>query len=478
MVPSALRFLFLRPLHAVLPGLILSTFLVGSVHAADAIHSGVVWYDQNGDVVSAHGAGIVREGDRYYLFGEYKNDHGNAFNGFSCYSSTDLINWTFERIALPVQADGRLGPDRVGERPKVMKCPTTGEFVMFMHTDDSRYKDPAVGYATSPTIDGEYTFQGILEFDGQRVRKWDMGVFQDDDGTGYLITHSGNLFELSPDYRSVARQIVKDMTPACESPTIFKHDGLYYWLGSGLTAWERNDNYYFTAPSLAGPWESRGSFAPEGSLTWNSQTSFVLPIHGTETTTYLFMGDRWAHPRQRFSATYVWQPLQFTADGGLTLPTYHPSWKVDPATGQWSDIELPGRILAIQDVPQLKTSADWAPHTDDAGFTDLRSDQPGASLTVPFHSRQVGLIAVARSDGGFGRVQIKDRAGQVVVDTVIETYCLYSEASLKFLSPELPVDDYTLTVTVLGERFFWQAKNAAYGSTGDYVSVQKLLLVD
>jgi hypothetical protein len=49
---------------------------------------------------------------------------------------------------------------------------------------------------------------------------------------------------------------------------------------------------------------------------------------------------------------------------------------------------------------------------------------------------------------------------------------------LKFLSPKLPRGDYTLTVTVLGERFFWQAKTTTYGSMGDFVSVQNVLLVD
>ncbi len=175
----------------------------------DAIHSGVAWFDQNHNMVSAHGGGIIREGDRYYLFGEFKRDGGNDFNGFSCYSSADLVNWRFERIALPVQNDGRLGPNRVGERPKVLKCPKTGEFVMFMHTDDINYKDPAVGYATSPTIDGEFTFRGPLLHDGHRIKKWDMGIYQDDDGTGYLVTHSGNLYELADGYKSVTKQVVK-----------------------------------------------------------------------------------------------------------------------------------------------------------------------------------------------------------------------------------------------------------------------------
>ena len=287
-------------LHQLIKNVGILLFATCSAHGAvqensmDAIHSGVAWYDDRGAMVSAHGAGIIKEGGRFYLFGEFKRDHSNEFNGFSCYSSADLMNWKFENIALPVQKDGRLGPNRVGERPKVMKCPKTGVFVMFMHSDDINYKDPAVGYATSPTINGTYTFHGPLLHGGKPVKKWDMGVFQDDDGTGYLITHSGSLYQLADDYQSVVKQVVKDMTHGSEAPAIFKRDGLYYWLGSDLSSWERNDNFYFTSKSLTGPWEKQGIFAPEGKLTWNSQTTFVLPITGAETTTFLFMGDRWA----------------------------------------------------------------------------------------------------------------------------------------------------------------------------------------
>jgi hypothetical protein len=443
----------------------------------DAIYSGVAWYDQNGAIVSARGGGIIKEGDRYYLFGEFKRDRSNEFNGFSCYSSTDLINWKFENIALPVQKDGRLGQNRVGERPKVLKCPKTGEFVMYMHTDDARYKDPTVGYATCATINGNYTFQGPLLHDGNPIHKWDMSVFQDDDGTGYLVTHGGNLYRLSDDYKAVTEHIVKDMTKGCEAPAIFKRNGLYYWLGSGLTGWERNDNYYFTATSIKGPWMEQGIFAPKGTLTWNSQTTFVLPIAGSETTTWMFMGDRWAHPMQNSAATYVWQPLQFDEEGKLSLPEFHQSWKVDIRAGRWSPVEREGKVIGIGDYDRLQYSGDWKPRTDADGFSDIRSNVKGASLTIAFTGSQIGLYGVARSDGGFGQVQIKDSTGNVILTTIIETYCLYNEASLKFLSPKLKRGDYTLIVTVLGERFHWEAKTATYGSTDDYVSVQKVLLL-
>jgi hypothetical protein len=155
---------------------IVSIFLIaGTTNAQsryNAIPSGVVLFDQNNHEVNAHGACIVKEGDTYYLFGEYKSDTANVFTGFSCYSSVDLMNWKFEKIVLPLQSDGLLGPNRIGERVKVMKCPETGEFVMYMHTDHKDYKDPNIGYATCKTINRDYQFQGALLYDDKPIHKY------------------------------------------------------------------------------------------------------------------------------------------------------------------------------------------------------------------------------------------------------------------------------------------------------------------
>ena len=138
------------------------------------VYNGIPWFDNQGNIVNAHGACIVEDNGRYYLFGEYKSDKSNALD--------DLVNWKFERVVLPVQPDGILGPNRVGERVKVMKCPSTGEYVMYMHADDMGYKDPYIGYATCSVINGEYKLQGPLLHDGKPVKRWDMGTFQDTDG--------------------------------------------------------------------------------------------------------------------------------------------------------------------------------------------------------------------------------------------------------------------------------------------------------
>lgn len=151
--------------------LIVLTSFFGVANESDFIICGVPWYDQHDSIVSAHGANIIRDNGKYYMFGEFKTDSVNAFKGFSCYSSPDLVNWTFERIVFKTQPDGRMGPDRVGERTKVLKSPSTGEYVMIMHSDDMRYKDPCVVYATSNTVDGEYEFKGPLLYNVLESRR-------------------------------------------------------------------------------------------------------------------------------------------------------------------------------------------------------------------------------------------------------------------------------------------------------------------
>lgn len=440
----------------------------------NAIYSGVPWFDDRGNVVSAHGANIIKQKDRYYLFGEAHADNSNAFVGFNCYSSTDLYNWKFESIALPVQPSGKLGPNRVGERPKVMKCPQTGEYVMYMHADTLSYTDQFVGYATSKNITGPYTFKGPLLYNGKPIRKWDMGAFQDTDGSGYVLLHGGDIYKLSSDYKSITGQVNKTFTSGFEAPAIFRKGDMYYFLGSDLTSWEKNDNYYYTATSLGGPWVKRGIFCPEGTLTWNSQTTFVLPIAGAKDTTYMFMGDRWSYPKQASAATYVWQPL-IVSGTSLSIPNYQPGWKINTATGQTALAETGKRLIALNDKKYVSYSGKWEPSPTDKDA--INSDEKNASFIINFVGKQVGLYGLIKPDGGYARVELKDSKGNTILKTLIDSYAKQRTISLLFISPIMAKGKYSLTVSVMGEHGNWSDKKKnLYGSTGNNVSVDKIIV--
>lgn len=438
----------------------------------NAIYSGIPWFDYKSNTVSAHGANIVKDKGRYYLFGERQNDTSNVFSGFSCYSSTDLYNWKFESIALPVQGAGKLGPNRRGERPKVMKCPATGEYIMYMHVDNLAHTDQFVGYATSNNITGPYTYHGPLLFKEQPIEKWDMGTFQDKDGWGYVLIHGGDIYKLNDDYKSIAEHTCKSFTNGFESPAIFRKDSLYYFLGSHLTSWERNDNDYYTATSLKGPWIKRGMFCPEGSLTWNSQTTFVLPVEGSKDTTFIFMGDRWSFPKQASAATYVWQSLTI-AGVSISIPRYREAWTINIWSGVASTVQVSGKEINNTEKTLVTYSGRWKNDT----LSMMSSDLKDASFTLKFTGTRVGFYGLARPDGGYALLTIRNSKGKTVLTSIVDMYCKYAVQSLKFLSPLLKKDSYKLTVSVMGEHGNWSDKKKnVYGSKGNFITLDKLVI--
>ena len=438
------------------------------------IHSGVPWFDDRGKIVSAHGANIIKEGETFYLFGEKHSDTSNVFVGFTCYSSKDLYNWKFESIALPAQQSGKLGPNRVGERPKVMKCPKTGEFIMYMHVDTLGYVDQFLGYATSNSVTGPYTFRGPLLFEGKPIKKWDMGTFQDSDGAGYALLHGGDIYRLSDDYKSIIEHVHKANINGFESPTLFRKDNMYYFLGSHLTSWERNDNDSYTATSLKGPWTKQGLFCPPGTLTWNSQCTFVLPISGSKDTTFMYMGDRWAFPKQESAATYVWQPLTISGTN-ISIPRFLDAWKVDMVTGESKPVELPEKVIENADQKRISYSGNWK-HTSDS-LSLSSSDTKDDSFSMKFKGRQLALYGLSRPNGGYAQVDLRDKKGQLLLSALVDMYCKYPISSLEYITPVMRKGKYTLTVRVTGEHGNWSDKRKnLFGSTGNVVSLDKILI--
>ena len=427
------------------------------------IRNGMPWFDEHGNIVNAHGACIVEEKGRYYLFGEWKSDESNAFPGFSCYSSDDLVNWKFERIVLTVQPDGILGPNRVGERVKVMKCPSTGEFVMFMHADDMGYKDPYIGYATCKTINGEYQLQGPLLYQGKPVQRWDMGTFQDTDGKGYLLIHHGPIYRLSDDYQSIEMEVAH-VKGSGESPAMFKKDGIYYMLYSNLTSWEKNDNFYFTAPKIEGPWTKQGLFCPEGTLTYNSQSTFVFPLKRGNDIVPMFMGDRWSYPHQASAATYVWMPMQVNGTK-LSIPEYWQCW--DFNTLKPVDILRKGKRVSMKNI---KPAVGW---TENRGC--FVSNVKGSVLAVPFRGTHVAVVGKSDSHSGYARVSVLNAKKDTVYSSLVDFYSKYSEKAIRIMTPEMEKGNYTLLVEVTGIKPVWTDKSKTiYGSDNTFVTIDDI----
>ncbi|RDW79191.1 glycosyl hydrolase family 43 protein [Aspergillus mulundensis] len=309
--------------------------IAGCARAALDIIPGATWTATNtGQHVQAHGAGLIEEDGTYYLIGEEKTN-GALFQAVNCYSSTNLIEWTFVNQLLTVtdEEGADLGPNRIVERPKIIKNDNTGQYVMWMHIDSTDYRDARVGVATGDSVCGEYVYQESFRPLGFQSR--DIGLFKDDDGSAYLLTedreYGTRIIQLTDDYLDVAN-VTFGWEYFAESPALIKRGETYFIFGSHLTGWSPNDNIYSTATSLSGPWTDWIEFAPVGSNTFTSQVNYVLPL-GTDKAIY--MGDRWVSTNLGAS-TYIWLPLEIDGTTATASLEWYDSWSVDLAAGTWT----------------------------------------------------------------------------------------------------------------------------------------------
>ncbi len=353
-------------LIAVIAGLM--TALIAAVPAAAATVTftpGAPWTDQNGQPLQMHGLGIIKVGATWYAFGEDKTGESAAntsFQDIPCYTSTDLRSWTHQGVALARQASGDLGPNRIVERPKVIHNASTGTYVMYVHVDNSSYTDRRVGVAVSSSPCGPYTYRGGFSPLGNQSR--DIGLFQDTDGSAYLMSEDPNaglrIYRLSSDYLSVSSAVA--LFPDLEAPAIVKAGARYYLLASHLTGWSTNDNVYASATSLSGPWTGFSDVAQPGTNTYNSQTANIITVQGSAGTTYIYAGDRWTTSNLGTSPL-IWLPL--TISGTTASISWFNSWSLDLAAGTWT--------------ANSSEPADGSTHNLTAGNSGLVMDVSGAS---------------------------------------------------------------------------------------------------
>lgn len=311
--------------------------LIGALAAftvrAQVIRPGEPWLDNRGQQIQAHGGGMFLWKGIYYWFGEDRSPSNDPDKRFvACYSSKDLVHWTFRRQVVAWTDPENLGPHWVLERPKVFHNPRTGKFVLYAHLDDAHYKVARVAVAVSDRIDGDYHY--VKSFRPLDRESRDIGQFVDDDGAAYLIFESRPtkgffIAKLSEDYLSVVQQVALVEAPL-EGGALVHFHGLYYAIGSHMTGWRPNPNVYATSPTLSGPWSSFRDIAPPETNTYNSQSTMLLKVVGSKQTAVIFMADQW-RPQQLWDSRYLWMPVEI-GDGALYLPPPH-NWTIDTKTG-------------------------------------------------------------------------------------------------------------------------------------------------
>ncbi|MEV0890220.1 glycoside hydrolase family 43 protein [Promicromonospora sp. NPDC050262] len=376
-------------------------------------------------------AGSVVQGEEagqtvYYWYGEDRSNGYYGSPGVHAYKSYDTRNWTDEGVVLRSVSDaaelesdyfdalydtvddaGEPRADRIAEldyhlntdeaadyttifeRPKVLFNEQTNQWVLWWHSDGQRtvggsmYARSMAGVAVSDSPTGPFRMTGVYRMPNRTNyqacisaavpgQARDMTVFQDDDGTAYIVYSSEEnrslyIAELDADYTNVTHTTDVDMVDAgqysedgrfpylfadgtaaapvrgedfqivkecgvLEAPALFQHGGRYYTVASGATGWAPNPQTYYTADSVLGPW-IRGVEAgdqhenvaynaiPEGGdgllsvgdtrrTSFGSQSTNVLDLGGGR---FVYMGDRWNAGAA--NSNYVWLPITIGENG-------------------------------------------------------------------------------------------------------------------------------------------------------------------
>ncbi|MBQ1076175.1 RICIN domain-containing protein [Micromonospora sp. C31] len=298
------------------------------------IPNGTQFTDTNGNGLHAHGGGVLKVGDYYYWFGENRNAD-NTFRAVSVYRSTNLRDWEFRNDVLTQSSAAELRVANI-ERPKVIYNAGTGRYVMWMHKENGTdYGEARAAVASSATVDGTYAYHGSFRPLGHMSR--DITLYNDG-GTAYLLSAADenrdlHIYRLTADYLNVTTLVGNFWNDASrEAPALFKRGSTYFLLTSGLTGWSPNQARYATASSISGPWTAMTNVAD--STTFRSQPTFVLPVQGTSTTSYLYLGDRWAGAwgGPVNDSQYVWLPIAFPSPTTMSL-NWYPTITIDAATG-------------------------------------------------------------------------------------------------------------------------------------------------
>jgi Glycosyl hydrolases family 43 len=320
---------------------------VGVCTAAD-FYPGAVWRDVDSNPIQAHGGGILVLGNTWYWYGEDRTP--DLYSAVSCYSSTNLMNWKREGVALWRRDLPKVnGHHTFVERPKVIYNPRTKQFVMWMHLEQDGYHLSRAGIAVSDTPAGPFKFikairpiadtNDFSENDSDPARQnvfggtfRDMNLFVDDDGKAYVFYSSaGNwtmyVVWLNDDFTGPKTPAVENKTWARilmrqmrEGPAPFKWNGRYFLITSACTRWAPNAANYSFADNILGPWHTFGNpcAGPNAQKTFGSQSTFVLPAPG-RTNDFIFMADRW-EPDNLPDSRYVWLPFMVKPDGTFTIP--------------------------------------------------------------------------------------------------------------------------------------------------------------
>jgi len=324
------------------------------------IKNDIFWDTKEGLPIYSQGGGIFKFKDsqtgieKYYWYGvhyeeaeKYRKDpsltyQNCTFKSVTCYSSTDLVNWTFERDVL---TDKQAFPDEkknwVG-RLGVAFVKEMNKYALFVQHGNQ----VLVSLANTPT--GDFIWHQKINMQAWigTTNTGDQTIFTDDDGKSYLIYSYGkgrNKVYVSEIGVKKGKVTILDCTKVFQGESregncMFKYKNKYYMVASNIYGWDSSFAYYLVADNIRGPYlptnEMQIIKGSEEDYAHVTQTGFFYTIKRNGKETVVYCGDRWANFAGNGLGYNQWFPLSFNG----TTPYFNSlsSWNLDEKSGDWT----------------------------------------------------------------------------------------------------------------------------------------------
>ncbi|GEM_PF-2099581 len=401
---------------------------------ADAAGNQASRFDVNGNSLDAHDGTLAQFAGEYWWYGTsygcgYQYQGNSTFCGFKVYSSPDLSHWTDKGFAVPAGDCGYCF------RPHVLYNDSTKTYVMWTdgggayHVYTSRTPAGPFAQRANPTL----AVGGAV----------DEALFQDDDGSGWLIHNTTQVAagltadmvveKLTPDYLNTTGANVRLGLGDVEGFAVFKRNGVYHALMSDPScAYCSGGTGEMTATSMLGPWKGAwydsagvhqsGRQEPRRRArivnrdNCGGQPLVVLPVvQEDNTNAYYFISDRWNNRAPNESlANFFIGPLSFNGQGDLDsircVDSFTASLKVgnlgvynaSPQSDQGSGYEgfrhhcdIKGGVQRQQTFTPSRTGV-----LTSASVTTFRSGIPEAPLIVELLNAQGAVLHTATFTAG------------------------------------------------------------------------------
>jgi hypothetical protein len=307
----------------------------------------------------SQGGGIFRFPDpvtgtwKYYWYGVhyleadiYRNapfirNSRATFESVTCYSSTDLVNWTFEADVLTKEEANKFGKTWVG-RLGVAYIPELKQYALIVQHGSK------VLITVSHSPIGQFIWHQEISMEEMigTTNTGDQTVFTDEaNGKSYLVYSYGkgrNKIYVSEIGLKDGKVNLLDCTQifkgeSREGNCMFKYNGRYYMCASNIYGWNASYAYYLVADNIRGPYlPNNNMLVMKGcadDFAHVTQTGFFCSVKGSKQETIIYCGDRWADFAGNGIGYNQWCPLSF--DG--TIPYFNSlnSWNLDVKTGKW-----------------------------------------------------------------------------------------------------------------------------------------------